>query len=329
MNIISLELEGTLHSAFVETRRRRHQTIGVEHLLLALLDDRSALKVFNACSCDIVHLRYSLNQYINNTNSVIEGNDEIDTQPTIEFQKVIKRAVYQVQSVASNIQVSGANVLMALYGEIDSIAVKLLNAHGITRNVVVNYFATGKFEPAPSISEEHKLVKIADELASADSSLSHNIPAQKLRVFISYSHLDKNCLDRLLVHLKPMENQNLIDCWSDKKIKIGEKWKTEVMTNLDNAAVAVLLISADFLASDFIVNQELPPLLLKAETKGLRILPVILKPCGFLRDKALSTIQALNEPTQPLLSLSEIEQEHWYDKIAQEISLEIETRKII
>lgn len=329
MNIIAPELEVTLHIAFVETRKLRHATIGVEHLLLALLDDNSAVEVLKACSANIIDLKKSLLLYIAEMNPVVAGTIGVDTQPTLGFQNVIQSAIMHIQAVGGDIQVTGANVLMALYGEKDSIAVSLLNDLGITRSVVMNYFATHKFKPLPNTSAEDRSNKITDELTHSNNSIPDKVATQKLRVFISYSHLDSSCLDRLLVHLKPLERLNLIDSWSDKKIRTGDNWKQEVTSNLENAAVAVLLISADFLASDFIVNHELPPLLFKAKTKGLRILPIILKPCGFLRDKSLSSIQALNDPTKPLLGMNPIEQEHWYEKIAQEIHAEIEVRKLI
>lgn len=325
---ISPALEVTLHKSFVETRKMRHATIGVEHLLLALLDNESALYILNGCSANIENLRKSLSKYIDNNNIKVEGSADVDTEPTLGFQRVIQRAIMHVQSVTDkNIQVEGANVLIAIYGEKDSYAVNLLNQQGISRLAAVEYLATGNVKPYINISGEEQLEMIVEELAPIKPVNATHVKTEKLRIFISYSHLDIDCLNRLLVHLKPLEKENLIDCWSDKKIRTGDKWKPEVMSNLENAAVAVLLISADFLASDFIINQELPPLLLSAETKGLRILPVILKPCGFLRDKSLSSIQSLNDPTNPLLGMSLIAQEHLYDKIAGEIHTEIESRK--
>jgi hypothetical protein len=134
-------------------------------------------------------------------------------------------------------------------------------------------------------------------------------------------------LDRLLVHLRPLERHSKIECWSDKRIRPGDKWRQEIRENIENAAVAVLLVSADFLASEFIVNHELPPLLIKAEASGTRIIPVIVKPCGFVRDESLQNFQCVNDPKQPLLGLSEIEQEHVYDRIAAEIHNELKQRE--
>jgi len=139
---------------------------------------------------------------------------------------------------------------------------------------------------------------------------------QKKTVFVSYSHTDREYLYRLKVHLKPFEKKGLIDLWEDTKIKAGEKWKDKIENALDRSAIAILLISADFLASDFIIDNELPPLLKSAEEKGKVILPVILKPCRFTKDENISKFQAVNNPVSPLSKLNENEREEIYVKVA-------------
>jgi hypothetical protein len=142
-------------------------------------------------------------------------------------------------------------------------------------------------------------------------------PTKKAKsIFVSYSHTDVEYLDRLKVHLKPFEKKGQIDLWSDTKIKAGEKWKDKISTALDKSIIAILLISADFLASDFIVDNELPPLLKAAEEKGKVILPLILKPCRFTRDENLSKFQSINDPKFPLSKLSENDKEETYVKVA-------------
>src|SRR5713101_5676457 len=103
--------------------------------------------------------------------------------------------------------------------------------------------------------------------------------ATRTQVFVSYSHADSEHLLRLKVHLRPYERKSLIDLWSDTSIRAGQQWKKEVEAALGRAAVAILLVSADFLASDFVAENELPPLLEAAKKDGVKILPVILKPC--------------------------------------------------
>ncbi len=146
------------------------------------------------------------------------------------------------------------------------------------------------------------------------------------KAFVSYSHADKESLSRLQVHLKPLERAGLVDVWADTRIKAGQKWKEQIAEALNNAAIAILLISADFLASDFIVDDELPPLLAAAEERGTTILPVILKPCRFERDDSLSRFQAINAPSEPLLKLDEIDQEEIYHRVAERIEREIRSR---
>lgn len=142
-------------------------------------------------------------------------------------------------------------------------------------------------------------------------------------IFISYSHEDKDHLKRLHVHMKPLEKKGLVDIWDDTKIKTGQNWKEQIEKALSRAAIAILIISADFIASDFIVENELPPILKKAELEGTKVLPIILKPCRFLREEHLSQFQALNPPDKPLLSMSNIEQEEIWDRLSQVIETEL------
>jgi nucleoside 2-deoxyribosyltransferase len=143
--------------------------------------------------------------------------------------------------------------------------------------------------------------------------------ARASTVFVSYSHVDADYLVRLRVHLKPLERAGVIELWDDTRIKSGQKWKIVIEEALSRAAVALLLISADFLASDFIVDNELPPLLRAAEERGTVVLPVILKPSRFIRDPNLGAFQAINDPTRPLISLSTAEQEAIYAVLAERI----------
>lgn len=143
------------------------------------------------------------------------------------------------------------------------------------------------------------------------------------KLFISYSHADRQFLDRIVVHLRPLERQNLIEFWSDTNIKPGDRWKAEIRQALDAARTAVLLISADFLASDFIVTNELPPLLAAAERDGTLIIPLIVKPSRFVRDDSLSCFQALNDPKEPLIKMGEGEREEVYSRLAEIVELNL------
>ncbi|MBS1138334.1 MAG: ATP-dependent Clp protease ATP-binding subunit ClpA, partial [Proteobacteria bacterium] len=140
--MIAQELEVSLHMAFVEARQKRHEFITVEHLLLALLDNPSAAEVLRACAANVEELRKELNAFISEHTPTVAGTEEIDTQPTLGFQRVIQRAILHVQSSGKK-EVTGANVLVAIFGEKDSHAVYFLQRQGITRLDVVNFISHG------------------------------------------------------------------------------------------------------------------------------------------------------------------------------------------
>ncbi|MGJ7499162.1 ATP-dependent Clp protease ATP-binding subunit ClpA [Variovorax sp. ZT5P49] len=152
--MIAQELEVSLHMAFVEARQQRHEFITVEHLLLALLDNPSAAEVLRACSANVDDLRASLTNFIKDNTPQVAGTDDVDTQPTLGFQRVIQRAIMHVQSTGNGKkEVTGANVLVAIFGEKDSHAVYYLHQQGVTRLDVVNFIAHGikKSDPPESV----------------------------------------------------------------------------------------------------------------------------------------------------------------------------------
>src|SRR5213595_2678624 len=153
--MIAQELEVSLHMAFVEARQKRHEFITVEHLLLALLDNPTAAEVLRACAANIEELRKALGDFIAAHTPTVAGAEEIDTQPTLGFQRVIQRAILHVQSSGKK-EVTGANVLVAIYGEKDSHAVYFLHQQGVSRLDVVNYISHGitKAPQAPGSREE-------------------------------------------------------------------------------------------------------------------------------------------------------------------------------
>ena len=142
--MIAQELEVSLHMAFVDARASRHEFITVEHLLAALLDNATAVEVLKACAVNIAELRAQLKNFINDNTPVVPGSDEVDTQPTLGFQRVIQRAIMHVQSTSNGKkEVTGANVLVAIFGEKDSHAVYFLQQQGVTRLDVVNFISHG------------------------------------------------------------------------------------------------------------------------------------------------------------------------------------------
>ena len=141
--MLSKDLEQTLNDAFRAARARRHEFMTVEHLLLALLDNNDAIRVLKACGAEIAGLRGDLVEFIDSTTPLIpEEDEERETQPTLGFQRVLQRAVFHVQSSGKS-EVTGANVLVALFSEQESQAVYFLKTQSVSRLDVVNYITHG------------------------------------------------------------------------------------------------------------------------------------------------------------------------------------------
>lgn len=209
-----------------------------------------------------------------------------------------------------------------------TVTVKLdpASAHGV---VTVN----GKLHDASNLDGVWKstigtggrvFLRRIQPIEAKNNKNEHLAKNKSKKVFISYSHKDSAHLERLRVHLKPLEKLGVVDVWDDTKIKVGNHWEKEIDAALHQAAIAVLIVSADFLASDFIVDNELPPILEKAQLDGTKIVPVILKPCRFSRDANLSRFQALNPPDKPVHGMNESEQEVIWDRLSQIIEAELD-----
>jgi len=151
--MLSKELEFTLNNAFKEARNRRFEFMTVEHLLLALIDNPTAAQVLRACGGDLDTLRDELDSFVEDNTPLLDENDTRETQPTLGFQRVLQRAVFHVQSSGKK-EVTGANVLVAIFGEQDSQTVYLLNKQGITRLDVVNYISHGIAKNSQEEQEE-------------------------------------------------------------------------------------------------------------------------------------------------------------------------------
>ena len=152
--MLSKELEYTLNTAFKEARERRYEFMTVEHLLLALLENPTASSVLRACAADVDRLKRDLSQFVQENTPVLDTEDTRETQPTLGFQRVLQRAVFNVQSSGQK-EVTGANVLVAIFGEQESQAVYLLNEQDIARLDVVNYIS-------------HGITKVPDEEGNRD-----------------------------------------------------------------------------------------------------------------------------------------------------------------
>src|ERR1700744_5956488 len=177
--MIAQELEVSLHMAFVEARQQRHEFITVEHLLLALLDNPSAAEVLRACAANSEDLRKGLSTFIRENTPTVGGSEEVDTQPTLGFQRVIQRAIMHVQSTGGGKkEVTGANVLVAIFGEKDSHAVYYLHQQGITRLDVVNYISHGITKQPPEKEKSGPTANEKEETGEEGGSDSKNSPLE-------------------------------------------------------------------------------------------------------------------------------------------------------
>ncbi|MCJ8295541.1 MAG: ATP-dependent Clp protease ATP-binding subunit ClpA, partial [Colwellia sp.] len=141
--MLNKDLEISLNLAFRQAKESRHEFMTVEHLLLALLDNPSAIEALGACGADLAKLRKSLLDFIGETTPMIPiGEEERETQPTLGFQRVLQRAVFHVQSSGKN-EVSGSNVLVAIFSEQESQAAYILKKSDISRLDIVNYISHG------------------------------------------------------------------------------------------------------------------------------------------------------------------------------------------
>jgi ATP-dependent Clp protease ATP-binding subunit ClpA len=178
-NMIAQELEVSLHMAFVDARQKRHEFITVEHLLLALMDNPSAVDVLRACGANIDVLRKELSDFVTEHTPTVPGEGEVDTQPTLGFQRVIQRAILHVQSSGKK-EVTGANVLVAIFGEKDSHAVYFMNQQGISRLDLVNYIAHGiaKVPQGTPREEAAQESEVEGQTGGALQSFTLNLNAQ-------------------------------------------------------------------------------------------------------------------------------------------------------
>ena len=173
--MISQELEVTLHMAFVDARQQRHEFITVEHLLLALVDNPSASDILKACAVDGETLKKALVNFIQENTPKVGGTDEVETQPTLGFQRVIQRAIMHVQSTSNGKrEVTGANVLVAIFGEKDSHAVYYLHQQGVSRLDIVNFIAHGisKAQPGAVSSDETSTSGTDNDVKNSNNSNS-------------------------------------------------------------------------------------------------------------------------------------------------------------
>ena len=286
--MIAQELEVSLHMAFVEARQKRHEFITVEHLLLALLDNPSAAETLRACGGNIEQLRKDLSKFIVDHTPTIAGEEDIDTQPTLGFQRVIQRAILHVQSSGKK-EVNGANVLVAIFGEKDSHAVYYLQQQGVTRLDVVNFISHGisKIPQSTTRSETETEAESTPESAAGPlESYTVNLNAQALQ----------GKIDPLIGRDLELERviQTLCRRRKNNPLLVGE-------AGVGKTAIAEGLARR-------IVENEVPEILAKAHVYALDMGALLAgtKYRGDFEQRLKSVLKQLSDNPQAILFIDEI-----------------------
>ena len=215
--MLSKELEASLNVAFNEARNKRHEYITVEHLLLALLDNSSANSVLKACGADLIRLKTDLSQYLDENTPLFHEDNVGEVQPTLGFQRVLQRAVFHVQSSGKK-EVTGANVLVAIYGEQESQAIYLLHQQDVNRLDIVNYVSHG----ISKISDEDEDGPM-DADVSTDESTESVSPLEKYAANLNIKAM-QNKIDPLIGRDDEVERAVQILCRRRKNnpLLVGE-----------------------------------------------------------------------------------------------------------
>ena len=286
--MIAQELEVSLHMAFVEARSARHEFITVEHLLLALLDNPSAAETLRASGGNIEQLRRDLTQFISEHTPTVEGEDDIDTQPTLGFQRVIQRAILHVQSSGKK-EVNGANVLVAIFGEKDSHAVYYLQKQGISRLDVVNFISHGISKvPQSTARTETDVETEAEPQAAAGPLESYTINLNALA--------QQGKIDPLIGREKELERviQTLCRRRKNNPLLVGE-------AGVGKTAIAEGLARK-------IIDNDVPEVLAKASVYALDMGALLAgtKYRGDFEQRLKAVLKQLSENPQAILFIDEI-----------------------
>ena len=286
--MIAQELEVSLHMAFMEARQKRHEFITVEHLLLALLDNPSASEVLRACAANVDELRKLLADFVTEHTPILAG-EEVDTQPTLGFQRVIQRAILHVQSSGKK-EVTGANVLVAIFGEKDSHAVYFLHQKGVTRLDVVNFISHGisKVPQAPQPKQEGEPAEAEQETQSGGALESYT---QNLNSMASAGKIDP-----LIGRAHELERVIQILCRRRKNnpLLVGE-------AGVGKTAIAEGLARR-------VVEGEVPDILKKATVYALDMGALLAgtKYRGDFEQRLKAVLKQLNENPHAILFIDEI-----------------------
>jgi len=288
--MLNKELEHSLNRAFHEANEKRHEFITVEHLLLMLLDNDSAAAVLEACGGDMRLLKTELEIFVDQNTPLLLTDEDRDTQPTLGFQRVLQRALFHVQS-SGNGEVSGANVLVAIFSEQDSHAVYLLNKRNIERLDVTNYLS-------------HGITRISEE--DEEESFTHDNEA------VPGEGTQENVLEKFATNLNELAVQGKIDPLIGRDYEVERLIQTLCRRRKNNpllvgeAGVGKTAI-AEGLARK-IVEEDVPEVLLDGKIYALDLGALVAgtKYRGDFEKRLKSVISQLTNETGAILFIDEI-----------------------
>jgi ATP-dependent Clp protease ATP-binding subunit ClpA len=285
--VIAQELEVSLHLAFVEARKNRHEFITVEHLLLTLLDNPSAANTLRACGANLETLKKEVTDYIREHTPMVSGIHEIDTQPTLGFQRVIQRAILHVQSAGKK-EVNGANVLVAILSEKDSHAVFFLQRQGISRIDVVQYLSHG-------ITRSGQSRALADGERENEGQPGHSGPLESFTVNLN-DQAEQGKIDPLIGRDQELERviQTLCRRRKNNPLLVGE-------AGVGKTAIAEGLARR-------LVDREVPEILANATVYALDIGSLLAgtKYRGDFEQRLKAVLKQLKEKPEAVLFIDEI-----------------------
>lgn len=292
--MLSKELEFTLNLAFKEAREKKHEFMTVEHLLLALLDNPAAAAILRACSADMEKLRRDLINFVEETTPVLPDNSDREIQPTLGFQRVLQRAVFQVQSSGKK-QVTGANVLVAIFNEQESQAVYFLSKQNVTRLDVVNYISHG----ISKVHEDESGEPLVGGSTSTDEDANIEAPA-------------KTPLETYTVNLNEQARRGRIDPLIGRKPEIERTIQILCRRRKNNplyvgdAGVGKTAL-AEGLAKK-IVDREVPEVLLNSTIYALDLGALLAgtKYRGDFEKRLKAVLNQLNKETDAILFIDEV-----------------------
>lgn len=296
LSMIAKDLETCLQKAFADANQSRHEFITVEHLLLAILDEPTVVEALKACNADFDLLRGALTDFIRDNTPVVPGTKDMDTQPTLGFQRVIQRAIMHAQSASSGTgkdEVTGATVLASLFGEKDAHAVYFLHQQGITRLDVVNFVAHGIRKDTPK--EAEKATEGAEETSDTSGSDKAESPLER------YTHnlnkaAESGAIDPLIGRFEEIDRTIQILCRRRKNnpLLVGE-------AGVGKTAIAEGLALR-------IVRKEIPDVLQDAVIYALDMGALLAgtKFRGDFEERLKSVLKALTDSKHAILFVDEI-----------------------